>query len=363
MVNSNVVAASGPRRLASLDILRGLDLFVLLFLQPVLSGLERVANVPWLNAVMYNFHHCKWEGFRMWDMVMPLFLFMVGTAMPFSFAKYMVMSDRTQVYKKILRRFVILFLFGMIVQGNLLSLNPGSVRIYTNTLQAIAVGYVIAAMIMLNFRLRWQVVIAGTLLVIYWIPMHFCGDYTLEGSFAYMVDAMVIGDFRGDLTYTWVWSSLNFGVSVMMGVFAGQMIKNGRDDKRTPLWLALTGLGMIAAGLLWSMEMPIIKRLWTSSMTLYAGGWSFLLMALFYYWIDCKGHSKGLNWLKIYGTNSITAYIIGNVVNFRSVVSSLSYGLEPILGDYYPVWLTFGNYLIDQRPVPNRSTWSMRTSQ
>lgn len=339
-------AAPAMKRLASLDILRGFDLFMLLFLQPVLAGIERVADVQWLHTAMYNLHHCKWEGFRVWDMVMPLFLFMVGTAMPFSFAKYENNHNRPAIYRKILRRFVLLFLFGMIVQGNLLALDMGRIRLYTNTLQAIAVGYVIAAVIILNFKLKWQIAITCLLMIIYWIPMHFMGDYSLEGSFAYMVDEMVIGDLRGDLTYTWIWSSLNFGVTVMMGVFAGRMIKDGRDNPRTPLILVLTGVALIAAGLVWSIEMPIIKRLWTSSMTLYSGGWCFILMAGFYYWIDCKGHTKGLNWLKIYGTNSITAYIIGNVVDFRSIVSSLSFGLEPYIGKYYSVWLTFGNYLI-----------------
>lgn len=334
------------KRLASLDILRGFDLFMLLFLQPIMSGLERAADVPWLHTLFYQFHHCKWEGFRAWDIVMPLFLFMVGAAMPFSFARYIDSPDRRPIYKKIARRFLLLFLFGMIVQGNLLALDSGSIRIYTNTLQAIAVGYVMAAILILNCRLGWQIAITAALLIIYWIPMRFCGDYSLEGSFAYMVDAMVIGDFRGDLTYTWIWSSLNFGVSVMLGVFAGRMIRNGRENPKTPLFLALTGIALIAAALLWSLDMPIIKRLWTSSMTLYAGGWCFLLMALFYYWIDCKGHSKGLNWLKIYGTNSITAYIIGNVIDFRSIVASVSFGLEPYFGKYYSVWLTFGNYLI-----------------
>ena len=81
-------------------------------------------------------------------------------------------------------------------------------------------------------------------------------------------------------------------------------------------------------------------------MTLLSGGYCFLLMALFYYWIDYKGHTRGLAWLKVYGMNSITAYLLGEVVNFRCVAASVSYGLEQYLGMWYPVWLTFANYLI-----------------
>lgn len=336
---------TSAKRLASLDILRGLDLFMLVFLQPVLVEIARVANIPWLNSIMYQLDHVVWEGFRVWDLVMPLFLFMVGASMPFSFAKYRCGADRKPLYKRILRRFLLLFLFGMIVQGNLLALDLGRILIYNNTLQSIAVGYLIAAMLMLHCTVRVQIWLTAVMLVVYWLPMHFCGDYTLKGSFAYKVDEIVLGRFRGDLSYTWIWSSLTFGVTVMLGSFAGQIIRSIGKLKAAVI-LVITGVALVCAGLLWSIEMPIIKRLWTSSMTLYSGGLCFLLMALFYFVIDCIGFSFGLNWLKIYGMNPITAYLLGEVVSFRSIVSSLTYGLQQYLGDYWSAWLTFGNFLI-----------------
>lgn len=338
---------SNSSRLSSLDILRGFDLFMLVFLQPVIVAVGKAANAPWLNSILYQLDHEVWEGFRAWDLVMPLFLFMVGTSMPFSFARYRRSSDYSGLYRKIFRRVIILFIFGMIVQGNLLGFDLSHIYIYTNTLQAIAIGYLIAAIITLNFPARMQVVATAALLIIYWIPMKFCGDYTLEGSFAYAVDEQVIGRFRGDLSYTWIWSSINFGVTVLTGYFAGEIIRNHTANKtRAAAILLLTGIVLTVAGLLWSLEMPIIKRLWTSSMTLYSSGLCFMLMAIFYYIIDCKGYSKGLNWLKIYGMNAITAYLLGEVINFRSIVSSVSYGLQQYLGDYYGAWLTFGNSLI-----------------
>lgn len=338
-------SATAANRLASLDILRGLDLFMLVFLQPVLVQVARAANLPWLNSMMYHLDHEVWEGFRAWDLVMPLFLFMVGASMPFSFAKYRSCTSLKPLYKRILRRFLLLFLFGMIVQGNLLALDSDKILIYNNTLQSIAVGYIIAAMLMLHCRLHVQVWITVAMLVVYWLPMHFCGDYTLEGSFAYKVDEIVLGRFRGDLSYTWIWSSLNFGVTVMLGSFAGQIIRSVGKIKAAAM-LAVTGVALVGAGLLWSLEMPVIKRLWTSSMTLFSGGLCYLLLAVFYFVIDCAGFSFGLNWLKIYGMNPITAYVLGEVVNFRSIVSSLSYGLEQYLGEYWNAWLTFGNFLI-----------------
>ena len=133
----------------------------------------------------------------------------------------------------------------------------------------------------------------------------------------------------------------------MLGTFAGKIMKEGKSNRKKVVQLLLSvGIALIGISLLWSMQMPIIKRLWTGSMTLFSGGLCFLLMGMFYYWIDYKGRTYGLNWLKIYGMNSITAYILGEVINFRSIAASVSYGLEQYLGSYYPVWLSLVNYLI-----------------
>lgn len=349
------------KRLESLDILRGLDLFLLVFLQPVVVAIGRVADVQWLNAVLYQLDHEVWEGFRFWDLIMPLFLFMVGASMPFSFSKYRNNPDRMAVWRKVAKRFVILFVFGMVVQGNLLAFDLHRLYMYTNTLQAIAVGYLIAAVLMMNLSVKWQLVATVGLLVVYWIPMSLFGDYTPEGNFAEAVDRVVLGRWRDGVwwdeagnwyfsewyNYTWVWSSLTFGATVMSGVLAGEVIRaNKENGARGVKILAMCGVALVASGLLLSVEMPIIKRIWTSSMVLLSSGYCFLLMALFYWWIDCKGRGRGLGWLKIYGMNAITAYMLGEVVSFRSIVSSVSYGLQPWLGDYYQAWLTFGNFLI-----------------
>lgn len=349
------------KRIESLDILRGLDLFLLVFFQPVLMQICARVDAPWVKTIGRWFSHADWEGLHLWDMVMPLFLFMAGASMPFAFSKYRTAESKLPIYRKILKRFVILFILGMVVQGNLLGLDPQMFRFYSNTLQAIASGYLIASVLMLHLSLRAQIVATCLLMLIYWIPMHFCGDYTAEGNFAEMVDKAVLGRWRDGVYwdeqgqwhfspwyhYTWVWSSLTFGVTVMLGTFAGQVIKAGSGNRQfTALRLAVIAFALLVLGYLHSMHAPVNKHLWTTSMTLISGGWCWALMAFFYWLVDVKGWSRGLSWLKIYGTNSIVAYMLGEVVNFRSVVQSVSYGLQPYLQDWYNVWLAFGNYLI-----------------
>ena len=358
----NKLPENNSIRLASLDILRGFDLFLLVFFQPVFVALARQMNMSFLDSILYQFDHEVWEGFRFWDLVMPLFLFMTGASMPFSLSKYIgTTGSYWPVYRRILKRVFLLFIFGMIVQGNLLGLDSSHIYLYSNTLQSIAVGYFIAAVIQLHFSFRWQIGITLLLLFIYWIPMTFLGDFTPAGNFAEQVDRCVLGRFRDGVfwnedgtwsfspyyNYTWIWSSLTFGVTVMLGAFAGKIMKEGKANrKKVVQTLSVIGVLLVGLAMLWSLQMPIIKRLWTGSMTLLSGGYCFLLMALFYYWIDYKGHSRGLNWLKVYGMNSITAYLLGEVVNFRCIADSVSYGLKQYIGDYYPVWLTFANYLI-----------------
>lgn len=349
------------KRLESLDILRGLDLFLLVFFQPVLMQVCRHSSAPWLQTLGRWFSHADWEGLRLWDMVMPLFLFMAGASMPFAFSKYKTSGDKRPVYRKILKRFVILFLLGMVVQGNLLGLDPLYLRLYSNTLQAIASGYLIASMLMLHLGLRAQVAATCLLMLVYWLPMHFCGDYTAEGNFAEMVDRLVLGRWRDGVwwdeqgqwhfspgyTYTWVWSSLTFGATVMLGALAGHVIKTGSArGNATALRLFATAAFLLLAGYVHGMHIPVNKHLWTTSMVLISGGWCWALMALSYWVVDVRGWNRGLAWLKVYGTNSIVAYMLGEVVNFRSVVQSLTYGLQPHMGEWYDVCLAFGNYFI-----------------
>ena len=354
------------QRLESLDVLRGFDLFCLVALEGVLHPLGRAIDAPWYNDFLWCFSHVQWEGFSSWDLVMPLFMFMAGVSMPFALSRYKVMPDKWAVYRRIVKRVALLWIFGMMCQGNLLGLDPDRIYLYSNTLQAIAMGYLISAMLFLHVRLSGQIGTAGALLLAYWGAMQFItvdgyggGNYTPDGNLAEWVDRTVLGRFRdaavvengqivfaGSYRYTWILSSLNFGVTVLTGVFAGHILKSGMDRKHKWQWLLGIGVIMVALGWLWGLQLPVIKKIWTSSMVLVSSGYCFLLMGLFYYWIDYKGHRKNLTWLKVYGMNSIVAYMLANVISFRCIGTSLFHGLEQYTGNYYPALIAASNALI-----------------
>lgn len=353
-----------PQRLESLDVLRGFDLFMLVGLETAIHQLASAVDTPSFHSFMWCFTHVDWEGFSPWDLVMPLFMFMSGITIPFALSRYKHTNNQTSVYRRILKRVILLWIFGMMCQGNLLGLDPNRIYFYSNTLQAIAMGYLIASLLYLHTRIRTQIIVAAGLLLGFWGAMEWItvqgyggGNYTPDGNLAEWIDREVLGRFRdgasmmnGEVVfadwyrYTWILSSLNFGVTVLTGTFAGYILKDKEwMPKRKLTYLLAIGAAMVAIGWIWGIWHPVIKKLWTSSMTLVSSGYCFLLMALFYYLIDYKGWKKYSGWLKVYGMNSIVAYMLTMCVNFSCIGHSLLHGLQPYMGEYYAVVLTLSN--------------------
>lgn len=284
---------------------------------------------------------------------MPLFMFMAGVSIPFAFARYLgSRKKRTYVYQRMIKRVFILWILGMICQGHLLSFRWDNLQIFSNTLQAIAVGYLFSALLFLHARPSIQVIISAFLLLFYWFLLSFVsvdgyggGDFTPSGNLAEWADRMLLGRWRTGASidtigntvfldryhYTWILSSLNFIVTVMSGVFAGQILKSRLMDRKKMCYLFVIGIAMTVLGWLWHLQMPVIKKIWTSSMVLVSSGYCFLLIGLFFYLIDYRGLKRGLEWLKILGMNSIVAYMLAprsGIFNFSCIGNSLFLGLK-----------------------------------
>ena len=135
-----------PQRIESLDALRGLDLFFLVAFGPFARTLIKAAELPCLDGLYKQLSHVQWEGFAVWDLIMPLFLFMSGITIPFAFSRMKQERDKRALIRRLTKRVLLLWIFGMIVQGNLLGLDPDHIYFYTNTLQTIAVGYLASAL-------------------------------------------------------------------------------------------------------------------------------------------------------------------------------------------------------------------------
>lgn len=340
-------------RLISIDALRGFDMFFIIGGERILASLHDVFGRPETEWIRTQLTHVKWEGFRFEDLIMPLFLFIVGVVMPYSFDKRLNADHgKMRLYLHVLKRTAILFVLGMIAQGNLLEYDISKLHIYSNTLQAIAAGYIIAAIIMLNLGLRWQIAATGILLLLFWalmmlVPFPGRGVDVLlpDGNLAIYIDRVIFGPFIDgtEPPYTWILSGMTFACTVMLGVMAGYLLRSDKVGIRKVLWLLAAGGGCIVAGLLWSLFFPIIKHIWTSSFVLFSGGLCFMLLALFYLVIDVLGFRKWAFGFVVIGMNAIAVYMATHLINFRNIGGVFVEGLEKYAGNWYPfIYATAG---------------------
>jgi predicted acyltransferase len=283
---------------------------------------------------------------------MPLFLFVVGAVIPFSLSKRMQEDTSTAaIYGKLIKRFVILFILGWIVQGNLLALDSAQFHIFSNTLQAIAVGYFFSCIAYINLTRKWLYFIFAFCLISYALILTIpnvpgIGKSVLlpDRNFALYVDQLVFGKFDDGLQYTWLLTGLGFTATTLSGIFAGELIKSNLPRNKVALYLFLVGIVSLALGLIWGIWHPIIKKIWTSSFVLASSGVCYLLLALFYWIIDVKGKIKWSFPLKVIGMNAITAYVLSHVINFSKVADFLLFGLEQYTGAYYGMIATIGGF-------------------
>lgn len=318
--NTNVQRPS--ERIVGIDALRGFDMFWIAGGREVLLTAVAMFKNPAPKWLADQFEHSDWIGFTAWDLIMPLFLFVVGAAVPFAFARRLDDGQsKRQLYAKIIRRTLILFVVGMAVQGHLLDFKLDTLHIFANTLQAIAVGYLITAIVMLNVGVVGQLVFAALMLVGYWIVLRFiplggfaAGSLERHANAALAVDQFVLGTFIDgtDPPYTWVLSGMTFTVSVMMGVFGSEILRSRLSPRGRAGALVVAGLACLASGWAWAEYggFPIIKHIWTSSMTLWAGGWCYLLLALFYLLIDVLGFRRWAFPFVVIGSNALLIYVL-----------------------------------------------------
>ncbi len=339
-------------RIASIDALRGFDMLFIIFLDHFFQALNVGVGSPFTNALAKQFDHPEWFGSSLYDIVMPLFLFVVGAAIPFALSKRKLENAGLKaIYTKLIRRFVILFILGWIVQGHLLEFNIETFSIFSNTLQAIAVGYIFSGIAYIHFKRNTRLLIFGASLLIYTllltipnVPGVGRGVLLPDSSFAWYVDQLVFGNFQDGTQYTWLLSGFGFIATTLSGVFAGELIKSDLPRNKVALYLFVIGVAGVVAGMLLGIWHPIIKKLWTSSFVLASSGVCFLLLSLFYWIIDVKGKVKWAFPLKVIGMNAIVAYMLSHVFNFHVIAEMVLYGLKQFVGDFNYMMLAIGGF-------------------
>ncbi|MEI8291051.1 MAG: DUF5009 domain-containing protein [Verrucomicrobiota bacterium] len=329
---------TAQERILSIDALRGFDMFWIMGPEVghwLASSLVILIFGYMPKGVAWQLEH-HWGVFTAWDIIMPLFLFIVGAAMPFSLGRRLDAGDgRRRIYLRALRRVAWLWILGMICQGNLLHFRFAELKFYSNTLQAIAAGYLIATVALVELRrIRGQVALFAALLTGYGLimllvppPGGMAGDFSPAGNLANWIDHAIMGSHHDGKPYAWILPSMGFGATVLLGVFAGHLLQSPLSGPRKFCILLGAGVSALALGWASSFIVPNIKHLWTSSMVLWAGGWSLLLLAFFYGIIDVLGYKRWAFFFQVIGSNAILAYMIQPLFRFGDITKHLFSGL------------------------------------
>jgi predicted acyltransferase len=349
---SDVKPTPSPR-LLSIDALRGFDMFWIIGGDELVHALAKWAPSDVMDRLNEQMDHVEWEGFHFYDLIFPLFLFLVGVVLPFSIGSHQAKGESTGwVYWRILRRTVLLFFLGL-VYNHFLQFDFEHQR-YAGVLQRIAICYGIAALIVLHVRPRGQFIIMIVTLLGYWAilawvpaPGGAAGDLTMEGNLAGWIDRQYLpgeikeeyygyGDNEGFL------STIPAVATTLLGALAGQWLRSTRPGLLKALLLAVAGGVCLGLGYAWNPWFPVIKTLWTSSYVLMAGGWSLLLLAVFYFIIDVLSFRWWAYFFVVIGANAIVIYVAPVFINFHYISNAVLGGIARHLDDLGPVILVLG---------------------
>jgi len=335
-VTTNVVTPA-TFRLASIDALRGFTIFWILGGDALAWALKEMSTGQqgfWRSITGFvsdQLQHVSWEGFTFYDFIFPLLIFVTGVSIVLSLSRLTERKGRAVAHLRVLRRSLLLFALGVIYYGGA-SNNWPDVRLL-GVLQRIALCYLFASLVFLNLRMRGVALALIALLVGYWALMTFVPvpdigtpSLTEEVNLARWIDANYLPGRKwyGEWDPEGLLSTLPAIGTCLLGVLVGFLLQSTRiEPQRKVLWLIGTGIAMIAAGYLWSLQFPIIKNIWTSSYVLVAGGYSALLLGVLYQVMDIWGISASATVFGWIGANAITLYMAGNIVNFQRLAARM----------------------------------------
>src|SRR5687768_6128708 len=263
-----------PQRLYSLDALRGFDMFWIIGAEEIFHGLAKATGSPFWNALSIQFTHPAWNGFHIYDLIFPLFLFIAGVSTPYSIGRELEKGkSRQQLMLRVIKRGLILVLLG-IIYNNGLQLRPISDIRFSSVLGRIGIAYMLANIIYLHAKEKTQIIWFAGLLIGYWLILKFTsapgfapGDLTMEGNFASYVDRTIL---PGKLSLG-IHDTVGFFNNIpaistaLAGIIVGTFLKNHSSTSMyKAALLAILGVVFLLLAQLWNLDFPINKNMWSS---------------------------------------------------------------------------------------------------
>lgn len=342
LVQRPAVGSLAATRVTSIDAFRGFVMFLMLAEVMRLWTLHAAFPASRFWAIVaYNTTHVPWQGCSLHDLIQPAFSFLVGAALPFSLASR---RARGETFRRMLGhaiwRSAALILLGIFLRS---LERPQTYWTFEDTLTQIGLGYTF--LFLLAFvSLRVQIAAFATILVAFWgafvvFPLPgpdfdytqvgvradwphlytgFLAHFNKNSNVSWAFDVWFLNLFPREAPFRFNsggWSTLSFIptlATMQLGMWAGRWLQMPRSTIEKLKGLIAGGVALTLAGLLfqWLHLCPIVKRIWTSSYTLYSGGLILLMLAGFYAIIEWKGWRRWSFPLLVIGANSIAIYVM-----------------------------------------------------
>jgi predicted acyltransferase len=316
MTNPAVDSTTTGERLLSLDFFRGFTMFLLIaeFTHLFIYMTDPAIEGTIVHFIGRQFHHHPWNGLRPWDLVQPFFMFIVGVAIPFSFAKRVKRGDSySQILRHVIKRALLLLLFGWA----LYCIEPGKIVFrFQNVLAQLSVTYLIAFFIMRK-SVKTQIIISFALLAITELIYRgfpaagFNQPFVPGHNFGTWFDMLYGGE---DIHGHWVsFNAIPTTAHTIWGVLAGKLLMSDRTAKQKLKILIIAGVIGLVVGYGLNPVTPIIKRISTSSFVIVTGGWTLLVLAFSYWLVDIKKQKKIAMFFAIVGMNPLFIYLFAHI--------------------------------------------------
>lgn len=328
-------------RLTSLDVFRGMTMATMI--------LVNMASLPDEGKKYLWLDHAAWHGYTISDFVFPFFLYIIGGSMAFSLAKYTSGSApiTKNVYWQIIRRSLILFGLGLILNNLVWNYNFTDPKIFANldslrimgVLQRIGIAFFFASTAILTLSHRGLWILAGGILVGYWLTLTFIpaldnadGVFTKLGNFGSYIDRLIITPahlHKGSGSMSdpeGLFGTLPSIVNILFGYLTCSWLKRQPVAARTSLNLLMFGLAAVVIGLVWNSFFPINKKLWTSSFVLFTTGWGLISLAACYELVDVRKYRQWFKPFEIMGLNAIFIYVASIVLIKLLMVNEIGKG-------------------------------------
>ncbi len=336
----------GPQRLYSLDALRGFDMFWIMGAEEIVNTMAKATGSDFWNGFANQLTHPAWNGFHMYDLIFPLFLFIAGVATPYSVGRELEKGKtKRQVMMRVIKRAFILVLLGLVVNNGLVIRPVSDIR-FGSVLGRIGLAYMFANIIYIYTKKQsTQIIWFCGLIIGYYLVMKFTsapgfpmGDLTQPGNFASYIDRTLMPGklYLGNHDPEGLFSTIPAIGTGLLGIITGNYLKNGKADGKTKaMRMAIAGVILFALAWVWNLDFPVNKNLWTSSFVLNVGGISLVLLSIFYYIIDVLGYKKWAFFFKVIGMNSILIYMSGHFIQWEYTTNGFFHWVGQIFGDPY----------------------------